>query len=223
MAKKTSKTKNRKPTMRNQYMKEYKEFYKRLKRLEKRGYTLAERFQPKIPKKIGKKELERIKNKNNLDYIYDKATFYDIESVKMVSGRRGREIERSKAGKKSAKTRKQKQQIDTLEPPFYDDSVLKEIEAKLSLAQPTYYNPHGKAILTNLLYERIASEGREAIAIKLQKDGERAIRLADAILYDSEQSAKQAFVEFSSLISGRSFTQDEAILLYDTYTDEGWD
>lgn len=220
MAMKTSKAKNKKPTFRSQYMKEYKEFYKRLKRLEKRGYSLAERFQPKIPKKIGKKELERIQNKNKLDYIYDKATFYDIESGKTVSGRRGREIERSRASKKGAKKRR----VNDIskEPPTFNDAVLREVEKRIEFAQPTHYNPHGKAMLSNFLFERIANDGREFVAKQLQEAGDRAVKLADTILYDSEDKAKIAFIEFTHIVSNRSFTQEEAIWLYDAYADEGW-
>lgn len=231
MAKKPNKRKPKKSysemTYREKYMIEYKQFYDRWKRIEKRGYKMEERFQPNIPQKIGLREFERIKKKNSLDYIYDKATFYDMESDRYVSGKRGLEIERSRAGKKGAETKKKKKRIiidrDWNEPPFFDDAILREIENRINQAQPTFYNPHGKTILVNFLQEQIALYGREAVAMRLQRDGERAIELADRILWDSKDKSNDAFIDFVTLLANRAMSQSEAMSIYDSYANEGWD
>lgn len=209
-------------TYKQKYMKEYKQFYKRLKRLQKRGYEIEDRYLPKIPQKIGKKEYERIKNKNTLDYLYDKSTFYDVESDKMVSGKRGREIERSRAGKKAARTRKDNKRGGTGGRPPFDDVVLREIESMIEQAKPSYKNPHGKDMLKNLLFEQIAEKGRSYVAKKFYLNS-WVKESAERVLYDSNQFEIQTnFNAILVVLTDNALTPYEMSRYYDSYNDEGW-
>ena len=215
---KKSKTKS---TLKEQYMKEYKQFYKRLNKIESRGYTLPDRFRPSIPKKIGTRELERIKAKNNLDYIYDKATYYDIESDRIVSGRKGREIERSRVGKKGARTRKERKQ--EAERPFFTDAVLREVENIVENVTPTYANPHGKPMLQNLLYEQIAEQGREVVAQKMNSAESWVKESARIVVQDSNQyNVETNFNAILVLLTNRALSPREMHEAYAFYVDEGW-
>lgn len=221
MAKKSKMKTKSKPTIKEQYMKEYLDFYKRLGRIEARGYKLPDRFRPSIPKNIGGRELERIKNKNNLDYIYDKATFYDVESDRLVSGRKGREIERSRAGKKGARTRKERKQ--EAERPFFTDAVLREVENIVENATPTYANPYGKPMLQNLLYEQIAEQGREAVAQKMNSAESWVKESTRIVVQDSNQyNIESNFNAILVLLTNRALSPREMHEAYAFYVDEGW-
>ena len=214
MAKK-SKTKS---TIKEQYMKEYKQFYKRLNRIEARGYTLPDRFRPSIPKKIGTRELERIKAKNNLDYIYDKATFYDIESDRVVSGRKGRELERSRAAKKRKKI-----WVGGGEPPVYEDAILRAVEEMINNATPTYKNPYGVNMLRNLLFEQIALHGRRYVANRFETGASWVKQSAEQILFSSDQFEIQTnFNAILVLLTDKALSAREMHEYYAFYTDEGW-
>lgn len=210
-------------TYREKYMVEYKQFYDRWKRIEKRGYKLEERFQPNIPQKIGLREYERIKKKNSLDYIYDKATFYDMESDRYVSGKRGIEIERSRAGKKGARTRKERQQEKENKRTPYEDGVLREVEYMIEQTEPTHTNPHGKSMLQNLLFEQIANKGRQFVAERFQAGAPWVIPAAERVLRDSKQEVIQAnFNAILVLLNERALDAREMQRYYDAYVDEGW-
>lgn len=102
-------------TLKKQYTSQRRRIQRFIKNAEKRGFsfTSKETILPKIPKKITKASINRLK-KITSDTLYRKATYLTDEGV-VVSGWKGRFIERSNASKKAAKTRKLKRQSLTKE------------------------------------------------------------------------------------------------------------
>ena len=89
------------------YKKQVKRLKQAVRRAEKRGYIVPENLIPKQPKRITKKSVERLKNITT-DEIYSKSEKLDFETGELIPGKVARKQERSEAGKKAAKTRKEK-------------------------------------------------------------------------------------------------------------------
>lgn len=76
-----------------------------IKRAEKRGYTFPSYKSPKVPERITKKTLEKLK-KVTPEAIYKKAKYTLPDTGKTISGTQARKMERSSASKKAAQSRK---------------------------------------------------------------------------------------------------------------------
>ena len=76
-----------------------------IKRAEKRGYTFPSYKPPKVPTRITKKTLEKLKKVTPED-IYKKAKYTLPDTGKTIDGTQARKIERSSVAKKAAQTRK---------------------------------------------------------------------------------------------------------------------
>lgn len=86
------------------YMKERTRIRAMQRRLEKRGYVFSPDFLAKNPADITPDELRKIRKINSKN-IYNHAEYIDPETGKIVSGLVGRQLERSRAGKKGYETR----------------------------------------------------------------------------------------------------------------------
>lgn len=102
-------------TLKKQYTSQRRRIQRFIANAEKRGFRFSskETILPKIPKKITKASINRLK-KITADTLYRKAT-YLTDECDVVSGWKGRLIERSNSGKKAAETRKLKRQSITKE------------------------------------------------------------------------------------------------------------
>lgn len=107
----------KKLTLRQKYLKEVAKIEKRYIKAVGKGFVDTNgkysdeygNFTWKIPKRIGTRELERIK-KHSQKYMYENMSFWHPVYKKFVSGRAGAEYVRSEAGKKAWRTRQQKEQ-----------------------------------------------------------------------------------------------------------------
>lgn len=106
-------------------LKRYNQQRNRIKRFIKQAEDRGFRFEyelPKNPKKITEasiRKLEKIKP----EYLYNKATYLDPETGKIVGGTEGRRIERSTTAKKGAKTRFNK--TDTVNKPNTETETIR--------------------------------------------------------------------------------------------------
>ena len=91
---------------------EYKKELRRIKqfmaRASKRGFIWLNDPIPKQPKKITTKSVERLK-RITPDTLYKKGNFIDEETGEILSGTKGRNIEKKRAAEKAKETRKAKQ------------------------------------------------------------------------------------------------------------------
>lgn len=90
------------------YKKEITKIKRRIHNIEKRGYEVGISRDFTIPKKVGKRELERLQKQYTLENIYQEAT-YTAPTGEQISGKERRKQERSEASKRGALTRKYKQ------------------------------------------------------------------------------------------------------------------
>lgn len=124
----------KKPTIRQQYLKEVKKIEKRYINAVSKGFVDTKgrysdkygNFTWKVPKRIGTRELESIM-KHSQNYMYENMSFFHPVYQKFVSGRAGAEYIRSEAGKKGWQ---QRQQREARKPP--KTSILAEYRALIN-------------------------------------------------------------------------------------------
>lgn len=101
-----SRRKPKKTQAEKEYFRERNRIQKQIRRMISRGYELAVQL-PEIPKKIVAGSVRRLK-KITTEKLYEKAEYVDTETGEIVSGKRGRRLERERAAEKGKATRKQK-------------------------------------------------------------------------------------------------------------------
>ena len=105
----------KKNPLEEQYKDERKRIKRQLKALEKRGYVLLDedtyKILPNIPQRIQEGSVRKLK-KITLEKIYKTVHYIDPETGVMVSGKRGRQIEREKSAEKAKRTRKIRKEIE---------------------------------------------------------------------------------------------------------------
>lgn len=108
--------KKRKPSITAQYNQVRKNLENRIRRMQERGYIFNEKqlnkALPRRPKKITKPTIETLKKRNE-KFLSENSSYYDPNTGRVTSGRRGREIEYSRRGKEAAE--KRKEQISDVE------------------------------------------------------------------------------------------------------------
>ena len=97
---------------------------------EKRGYRFSDFSIPDKPKKITEASV-RILQKYNPKYLYEKATFLDPDTGEIVSGQRGRHIERKESARKAKETRRIKRIYGKLTPEEVAEREEKQMERHL--------------------------------------------------------------------------------------------
>lgn len=93
-------------SIRSDYMKERRRIQRRIRALEKRGYTVDKSILPPIPKRPTKASINRLKN-ITAEKIYSKAKYTTPEG-KTIKGAERRKQERRAAARKAAETRKER-------------------------------------------------------------------------------------------------------------------
>lgn len=207
-------------TYRSKAEKLYKAQQRRIKDLRKRGY-LVQDLAP-LPKKIGKKEYERLQKSLTLDNLYNspKNYYFDKEKQRLVSAKKGREIERSKASKKGWIKRKIKeQQPDT--PNWYETVILGVFAQIDDLTTPM--NKDTADMLKDMINEQIATDGRNAVAQRLFDAEQNAKFLIERIMPPSGRTVDVvALAQFAELIKGSPLDDYEKTMVEDAIPDVGY-
>lgn len=193
-----------------------KEQKRRIKNLQKRGYIIQDI--PSLPKRIGKKEYERLKKQLTLEKIYDspKNFYFDKENQRMVSAKKGRELERSKASKKGWEKRKNKDNNEDY-PDWYDivyQGIIEQINARGRLP----WNKDNANILLQLLENAIKEQGRKETLQRIYNAEQQAKFLVDWILPASYRPENDGFAkipQFAELIKGSPLDKWEQVQLED--------
>lgn len=192
----------------------YKAQQRRIKGLRKRGY-LVQDLAP-LPKKIGKKEYERLQKNLTMEKLYEKAQYFDKDNMRFVSGKKGREIERSKASKKGWLKRKNKKQ-----PNWYEAVIIGVFAQIDDLTTPM--NKDTGDMLKDMVNEQIAVDGRNAVAQRLFDDEQNAKFLIERVLPPSGRSVDMAaLAQFAELIKGSELDEYEKTMIEDSIPDVGY-
>lgn len=192
----------------------YKKQMRRIKDLRKRGYIIPD---PKpLPKRIGKKEYERLEKKLTLEELYNSSNSYYIETntkgeQKMVSAKRGREIERSRAGKKASITRKQKKITGALPiAPQWEDVVIDGIREQIKELSRGIVEVAND--LANVLDYAIEQDGKFETAERIYNSEQKTDDVIGEIIFYYETYNRMSYRlvnDFKQLLLGRNLPQNE--------------
>ena len=181
-----------------EYMRARRNAQSRYYRLKKKGLTFNKNPIPSIPKNITKKSIEKI-NQLTTEKLKSRAT----SSAKRGSNRTSINLP-SIVDKVLNQV---ESEIDRWSPPTYWSDWLKQHK------ENTVVNP-----MKNMLNGAIASEGRRAVAMRLEKQASSVIDIVNQLLYGSggkghhvEDDDRTNLVAFAVIIKGRSLTPDESI------------
>lgn len=187
----------RKSPLYQEYMRARRNAQSRYYRLKKKGLTFNKNPIPSIPKNITNKSIEKV----------NQLTREKLKSIATSSAKRG-----------SNRT--------SINLPNIVDKVLNQVESELDRWTPpshwsdwlkqhkenTVINP-----MKNMLNGAIASEGRRAVAMRLEKQASSVIDLVNQLLYGSggkghhvDDDDRTNLVAFAVIIKGRSLTPDES-------------
>lgn len=188
---------NRNSPLYQEYMRARRNAQSRYNRLKKKGLTFNKNPIPSIPKNITNKSIERL----------NQLTTEELKSRATSSAKRG-----------SNRT--------SINLPNIVDKVLNQVESELDRWTPpshwsdwlkqhkenTVINP-----MKNMLNGAISSEGRRAVAMRLEKQASSVIDIVNQLLYGSggkghhvEDDDRTNLVAFAVIIKGRSLTPDES-------------
>lgn len=196
------------------YRRERRRIQNFIRRNERRGFIFDGNILPTIPKRITKASVRRLK-KITPEYLYKHSRYGgEASQGEIISGVRGRELERSQSAKKAARTRKRNREAERSfwtgeEQPLngYDtmyNNLLDNFIARLSAPTSSYtiYGSRRKAdifeqsenerlTLYTILQTEIQLKGIDAVMSNLNKQAERINRLLDIVLYDSKSEMIQ--------------------------------
>ena len=180
-----------------EYMRARRNAQSRYYRLKKKGLTFNKNPIPSIPKNITKKSIEKV-NQLTTEKLKSRAT----SSAKRGSNRTSINLP-SIVDKVLNQV---ESEIDRWSPPTYWSDWLKQHK------ENTVINP-----MKNMLNGAIASEGRRAVAMRLENQASSVIDIVNQLLYGSggkghhvEDDDRTNLVAFAVIIKGRSLTPDES-------------
>lgn len=188
------------PTSKKQRQSKHKEAYnkerRRIARFMRDAKARGYEFEIGVPKtakqkgKVTKADVERLR-KMTPDYLYSKAAYtraFDPRTGVPLSGKQGREYERSQAAKKGAQTRRTRRK-ETAPQDVYVDTVLRAFEGILySYVRGTGWDSLYEQIV-NAIETAIAQKGRVAVAADLEEQPEIIEHLYTALYYKYYQPA----------------------------------
>lgn len=223
------------PTSKKQRRSKYKEAYNKERRrianfmrdAKARGYE----FEIGVPKtakqkgKVTKADVERLR-KMTPDYLYSKATYtraFDPRTGVPLSGKQGREYERSQAAKKGAQTKRKKRKQPAPQD-VYVDTVLSAFKSILySYVRSTGWDSLYEQIV-NALETAIVQKGRVAVAADLEEHPEIIEQLYTALYYKYYQPASAAADKIVSHILNIPMTLEvQKAFAYHRETVEDWE
>lgn len=217
----------KKETYKKKAEKLWKKQERRIKELRKRGYIIPD--QKALPKKVDKKVFERLEKKLTLDELYNSPNSYYIETntkgeQKMTSAKRGRELERSRAAKKGAITKKWKKAKRFVDPGptkvDWAEAVIAGIRRQIGEITQGYYEIEQE--LNNVFYDIIERDGIEVTAQRIFEIEANMNDIIGEIVFYYETRNRLSYRlinEFKEILLGRSLYPKENMKDYLTFED----
>lgn len=205
-------------TLKDQYKKEVTRLKRGLKNAEKRGFFVPDTAIPKIPKKVSRKQLERIKSIKPADIYLNKGEYVDIETGEVLNAKYGQYLRRSRAAKKAAETRRKKK----IEPQPYYPTIsridlirdkIEDIDRKYG-TRPMDISARKFGLLT--IFDDTVSEYElkgnideyEQYLISIEEDLNESL---DIVEYASDQDEVSAsFIHLARLINNGTLSQSQS-------------
>lgn len=206
------------------WLKELAKIQRRIKRLEKRGYSFPEYNKPELPKRVTQKELERMRTEYTPQKLYKQAE-YKTKAGETVSGYQGRKLERQESTRKGQATKRKRAYQKQIENAPRISSVmysnLREFLSQLSTVQykgirrgysEVIYEKKESAIeLLSLLDSTIATEGEQSVFTRLEAQAtELQSAMNDLYLASTQEQVNASSVRIATIIKGESLTLSES-------------
>ncbi len=191
---KPKKTENQKA-----YEKELKRIKAFIRRAEKRGFRFDKSFLPsKRPSRYTQAQVNKLKELT-ANKLYTKAT-YMTEAGDIVSGGRGRTLERKASAKKAARKKKEQGAADAA-------SIIIENLYDLFQMFPTA----GANYIKKAFDAQIRKYGKTKVARSLARMPEEAVRLAQEITFYQQDSGahSRAIKRLMEMITGEILTEQD--------------
>lgn len=162
------------------YKKEVDRIKRAVKRAEKKGYIFEEDVIPKIPKRVTKQAVERVKKYKTPD-IYKKAQKLDYETGELTKGTVARKQERSEASKKGWEERKRKERtiIDFAPIPINSDIIIYNFKYDVNR-----FPQSSAPMLLQWVDNMIARYGKDGVAEMLEESKATGVWISPQIAYD---------------------------------------
>lgn len=199
MAKRNKQTENQKA-----YQKERRRLLQAVRRAEKQGYIFPEDIVPELPKRVTKKQLEKIQ-KTKPKQLYKKAVFVYQETGEVVPADQRKQEVKQEAIRKAKETRIRNKKISTPSVPTYYptisiiDTIRDRISELTRVAKPPIPIENRKNELLSIFEDNVTSFGDNIMEYEhyLEAHESEIAELLNVIAYDS--NAEQISVSFVSL------------------------
>ena len=193
-----------------EYSRELRNLKRRVKRKEKRGYSVSKNVIPKRPNVIRPESIKNLKKRTG-EYIAKRSVYTSPKGV-AIKGETRLKQERSERSKRAAETRKRYYLIQK-EVDAYDISTLDDMLKSYESEEPTQKSyvvlqqlrdlidswsadarwseelaglkRQDKKLLENVLNAAISQEGEEVVAQRCDANAETIISIANSVLYQS--------------------------------------
>lgn len=182
-----------------------------IREAEKRGYRFSDFSIPDKPKKITEASVRRLQ-KYNPKYLYEKATFLEPDTGEIVSGQRGRQIERKRAALKAQITVghkravRQEQEMEQLLRSLHGEDTAEYREAKLKEQEEKLKEMERLQEQIDELQERLRKLAGKEPDVDINEE-------PDALDYETAESIKER-------IERGDYVPDEADMIIDNVVDD---
>ena len=213
MAKRKKKTENQKA-----YQKERRRLRQAIRRAEKQGYIFPEDIVPEIPKRVTKKQLEKIQ-KTKPKQLYKKAKFVYQETGEVVPAEQRKQEVKQEAIRKAKETRKRKKKISIPSVPTYYptisiiDTIRDRISELTREAKPPIPIENRKNELLAIFEDNLTLYSDNIIEYEhyLEEHESEIADLLNVISYDSNaEQVSASFVSLGRILNTKSLSMSQA-------------
>lgn len=213
MAKRKKRTENQKA-----FQKERRRLLQAVRRAEKQGYIFPEDIVPELPKRVTKKQLEKIQ-KIKPKQLYKKAEFVYQETGEIVPAEQRKQEVKQEAIRKAKETRKRKKKINTLSVPKYYptisiiDTIRDRISELTREAKPPIPIENRKNELLAIFDDTVTlfSDNITEYEQYLKAHESEIAELLNVISYDSNaEQISASFVALGRLLNTQSLSMIQA-------------
>lgn len=213
MAKRKKQTENQKA-----YQKERRRLLQAVRRAEKQGYIFPEDVVPELPKRVTKKQLEKIQKIKPKD-LYKKAEFVYQETGEIVPAKKRKQEVKQEAIAKAKETIKRKKKISTPSVPTYYPtiSIIDTIRDRLSEltreAKPPVPIENRKNELLAIFEDNVTQYDDNITEYEhyLEAHESEIAELLNVISYDSNaEQVSASFVALGRLLNMQSLSMTQA-------------
>ena len=213
MAKRKKKTENQKA-----YQKERRRLLQAIRRAEKQGYIFPEDIVPEVPKKVTKKQLEKIQ-KTKPKQLYKKAEFVYKETGEVVPAEQRKQEVKQEAIRKAKETRKRKKKISIPSVPTYYptisiiDTIRDRISELTREAKPPIPIENRKNELLAIFEDNLTLYSDNIIEYEhyLEEHESEIADLLNVISYDSNaEQVSASFISLGRILNTKSLSMSQA-------------